>query len=56
MRAMRKNYIQEVVLELLRLVVGMLTHLFLSVCKIYVDLVDIRKVIIVCEGHDDELA
>jgi len=55
MRAMGKNFIQEVVLKLLQLVVGMLTHLFLSVCKIYVDLVVIRKVIFVCEGHNDEL-
>ena len=42
-------------LNLQQLVVGILTHLFLLVCRIYVDKVVIMKVIIICEGHDDKL-
>ena len=47
--------ILEVVLKLQQLVVGILSHLFLLVCRIYVDQVVIIKVTIICEGHDDEL-
>ena len=42
-------------LVLHQLVVGILTHLFLLVCRSYVDKVVIMKVIIVCEGHNEEL-
>ena len=39
-------------LNLHLLVVGIITHLFLLVCRIYVDQVVIIKVTIICEGHD----
>ena len=42
-------------LNLHLLVVGIITHLFLLVSRIYVDQVVIIKVTIVCEGQDNEL-
>ena len=42
-------------LKLQHLVMGTLTHLFLLVCRNHVDKVVIMKVIIVGEGHDNEL-